>query len=82
MVTFALVILFVAIAMVALSVGVILKKKTPLKGHCHKPVDGSDGCGACGNTQEEVCDATLKRDDIKQGKFQIETASRKIDLRQ
>ncbi|MBN2342321.1 MAG: hypothetical protein JXX29_15455 [Deltaproteobacteria bacterium] len=92
MVTFFFGAVFFAMAMLALSVGVIFKKKTPLKGHCHKPVDGSDGCAACGDSGGSSCSdvvdgygvPTRSEDTIaslKQGQFQIQRSSKHIEIR-
>jgi hypothetical protein len=83
--TMILSILFFALAVLGLSIGVILKKRTPLKGECHGPVDGGGTCSTCGAGADEGCDASdeveiAKRDALEAGNFQIQEAPRKIEL--
>ncbi len=83
--TIVLSILFFAIAVLGLSIGVILNKRTPLKGECHGPVDGGGTCSTCGGGGGDRCDApsddgAAKRAAISNGNFQIQEAVEKIKL--
>ncbi|MBN2804091.1 MAG: hypothetical protein JXR91_13435 [Deltaproteobacteria bacterium] len=67
-----------SIAILFLSIGIIFKKKTPLKASCHATVDGGHGgscaCGA-GNKRagDSVKEMNLleKKDLLKNGKFDL-----------
>ncbi|MBN2527128.1 MAG: hypothetical protein JXR76_12095 [Deltaproteobacteria bacterium] len=82
--TFIVGTVFFAVAVLALSIGVIFKKKTPLKGHCHTPVDGSAGCSACGDESGDNCDSEqIRRGDLVSGNFKIQKApEQKVTLLQ
>ena len=51
MVDFLVPVLVIAVAVTLLSVGVIFRKRTPLKGSCHSAGQGKEGDGP-----EGVCD--------------------------
>ena len=53
--TMILSVIFFGIAVLGLALGVILKKRTPLKGECHAPVDGGGTCATCGSGYGEPC---------------------------
>lgn len=78
--------IFFALAIFGLSIGIIFKKRTPLKGECHAPVDGGGSCATCGGGHDSLCDSTEgtaspnKKRALIQGDFTIQNASDKISL--
>ncbi len=63
-----------SLAILGLSLGVIFKKKTPLKSSCHATVDGGhEGACACGSKINSV---ELKKQDLIEGKFDLRVKTR------
>ena len=75
----------IGLAMFALSIGVVFKKRTPLKGECHGPVDGGGSCSSCGGGSADACkpageDISQKKSDLLEGNFELQTAPEHVSL--
>lgn len=71
---------FFSMAVLGISLGVIFKKRTPLKGHCHQPVDGSEGCASCGDSPKECVSDDLLKKKLHLADYAIQSATSKLDL--